>query len=183
MRVATKRTVRLTVRSPRATDEEAFTELARASRRFHAGLVSPPVTAAGFRAYLARNEENDFAAFLFVESATGRIAGVANISQIFLGNFRSAYLGYWIGAMFARQGLMQEGLAAVLTAAFGPLGLHRVEANIQPENEASRRVAQRLGFRQEGYSPRYLKIAGRWRDHERWTILREDWRRRRKPAQ
>jgi ribosomal-protein-alanine N-acetyltransferase len=71
---------------------------------------------------------------------------------------------------------MTEGVALAVAYAFGTLGLHRVEANIRPENAPSRALVQRLGFRQEGYSPRYLKIGGRWRDHERWAMLREDWR-------
>jgi ribosomal-protein-alanine N-acetyltransferase len=70
---------------------------------------------------------------------------------------------------------MTEGLTLVLRHAFRRLGLHRLEPNIQPENLASRRLVRRLGFRKEGFSPRYLKIAGRWRDHERWAIVRETW--------
>ena len=66
---------------------------------------------------------------------------------------------------------MREGLQAVVRHAFGKLGLHRVEANIQPDNSASIALVRSCGFSQEGYSPRYLKIAGRWRDHERWARL------------
>jgi ribosomal-protein-alanine N-acetyltransferase len=69
---------------------------------------------------------------------------------------------------------MSEGLRLALRRAFGQLGLHRVEANIQPGNTALRALVRRLGFRREGFSRRYLKIAGRWRDHERWALLRED---------
>ena len=69
---------------------------------------------------------------------------------------------------------MHDGLRLVLRFAFGPLGLHRLEANIQPGNESSVALVKGAGFRLEGYSPRYLKIAGRWRDHERWAILSED---------
>jgi len=63
----------------------------------------------------------------------------------------------------------------VLGAAFGELGLHRVEANIQPGNAPSIALAEGAGFKREGFSPRYLKIGGRWRDHERYAILAEDW--------
>jgi ribosomal-protein-alanine N-acetyltransferase len=69
---------------------------------------------------------------------------------------------------------MSEGIELVLRQAFGPMGLHRLEANIQPANAASIALAKGAGFRLEGFSPRYLKIDGRWRDHERWAILAED---------
>jgi ribosomal-protein-alanine N-acetyltransferase len=69
---------------------------------------------------------------------------------------------------------MRQALALVVTTAFSELGLHRLEANIQPANVRSRGVAARLGFRQEGFSPRYLKIGGEWRDHERWAILADE---------
>lgn len=75
------------------------------------------------------------------------------------------------------QGYMNRGLRAVITDAFVTHGLHRLEANIQPDNLRSIGLVKSLGFRNEGYSPRYLKIAGRWRDHERWAITREEWRR------
>ena len=63
----------------------------------------------------------------------------------------------------------------VITHAFHKMKLHRLEANIQPGNSASTALVKALGFRREGFSPRYLKINGRWRDHERWTILSEEW--------
>jgi len=115
---------------------------------------------------------------MIVRRADGAIMGAIEVSQIVGGKFRSAYLGYHIGAPFARQGYMREALTAVLNLVFGRFRLHRVEANIQPHNLASRRLVRRLGFRREGYSPRYLKIAGRWRDHERWALIIEDWRMR-----
>jgi ribosomal-protein-alanine N-acetyltransferase len=73
---------------------------------------------------------------------------------------------------------MREGIELVLRRAFTSLKLHRIEANIQPGNRASIALAQGAGFRREGFSPRYLKIGGRWRDHERWAILAEEWRQR-----
>jgi [ribosomal protein S5]-alanine N-acetyltransferase len=83
-----------------------------------------------------------------------------------------------VGKPFAGQGYMREGLELELRRAFLSPRLHRIEANIQPENHASIALARGAGFQREGFSPRYLKISGRWRDHERWAILAEDWRAR-----
>lgn len=99
------------------------------------------------------------------------IVGVVNISEIVRGAFLSAYLGYYAFRPYERQGLMTEGLRLVMRDAFRRLGLHRLETEVRPDNHASIRLVRRLGFRREGYSLRYLKIAGRWRDHERWTRL------------
>jgi [ribosomal protein S5]-alanine N-acetyltransferase len=167
---------RVSIRPPAPEDAAELTALVRASRRFHAGWVSGPGTAEAFAAHLRRNEAADFESFLICRTEDGAIVGSANLSQIFMGPFQSAYMGYWAGAPYAAQGYMTEGVGLVLTHAFRVLKLHRVEANLQPTNAASRALVQRLGFRMEGYSPRYLKIAGRWRDHERWCMLREDWR-------
>jgi len=103
------------------------------------------------------------------------LAGVINISEIVRGVFRSGYLGYYAFSPHSGRGYMTQGLRAVISLAFRRLRLHRLEANIQPDNDASRRLLQRLGFRCEGFSPRYLKIAGRWRDHERWAVTVEEW--------
>lgn len=100
---------------------------------------------------------------------------MVNVSEIVRGHFQSAYLGYYAFEPFAGRGLMQNGLSQVITHAFRKMTLHRLEANIQPGNARSRALAKELGFRREGFSPRYLKIKGRWRDHERWTILSEEW--------
>jgi ribosomal-protein-alanine N-acetyltransferase len=71
---------------------------------------------------------------------------------------------------------MTGALQLALRHAFRTLKLHRVEANIEPGNEASIALVRRAGFTREGFSQRYLKLGGRWRDHERWALLREDWR-------
>ena len=92
------------------------------------------------------------------------------------GWFRSAYLGYYAFAPFAGQGYMTEAFGLALDHAFGKLRLHRVEANVQPGNRRSNALVVRVGFTREGYSRRYIRIAGRWRDHVRYAMLAEDWR-------
>jgi ribosomal-protein-alanine N-acetyltransferase len=173
-----RRGARLLLRSPRAEDEREFVALAASSQRFLGGWVSPPADAGKFAAYLRRSQENNFEALLLVRREDHALLGVVNLSEIVRGVFQSSYLGYWIGAPYARQGYMREGLGLALDHAFKTLRLHRLEANIQPANLASKRLVEGLGFRLEGLSPRYLKIGGRWRDHERWAILSEDWRAR-----
>jgi ribosomal-protein-alanine N-acetyltransferase len=108
------------------------------------------------------------------------LVGVYNFSEIVRGAFQSAFLGYFAFAPLAGTGLMSEGLAAALDIAFRKLKLHRVEVNIQPTNARSLALATRLGFTREGYSRRYVKIGGRWRDHVRFAMLADDWRRLRR---
>jgi ribosomal-protein-alanine N-acetyltransferase len=102
---------------------------------------------------------------------SNQIVGVINLNEIVMGAFQSAYLGYYGMANFSRTGLMTDALRAAVGYAFNELGLHRLEANIQPDNLASIALVRRVGFKQEGFSPRYLRIDGEWRDHERWALL------------
>lgn len=111
-----------------------------------------------------------------VREPGGRLAGVVNVNSILRGPFQNAFLAYYALSPFAGQGHMRAGLAAVLDKAFGEHGLHRVEANIQPENVASGRLVRGLGFRLEGHSPRYLQVGGKWRDHDRYALTAEEWR-------
>jgi ribosomal-protein-alanine N-acetyltransferase len=163
------------LRAPTEADEDEFVAAVRRSRALHRPWVSPPATALAFRQYLDRQHDAGFRAYVVCEHLAGgpdeRLAGVFNLSQIVLGGFCSAYLGYYAFAGCAGRGLMHAGLQQVLRLAFGPLGLHRVEANIQPANLPSIALVRSCGFALEGYSPRYLKIGGRWRDHERWACL------------
>ena len=164
-------TRRILLQAPAPDDESEFLARARSSRKLHHPWVSPPGTAAQYHAWLERAGTDNHCVRLVRERATGAIAGAFIISQIVRGPFRSAYLGYYAFEGFQGRGLMAEGLRGLLGHAFGPLRLHRLEANIQPGNAASIALVRACGFRQEGYSPRYLKIGGRWRDHERWAAL------------
>jgi ribosomal-protein-alanine N-acetyltransferase len=165
---------RVCLRPPRPDDCEEFLSLTRSSRETLRPWVYPPLDPAGFRRYLARLEEARNHGFLVCSRSDSAILGVINVNEIVRGVFQSAYLGFYLGSRFEGQGYMTEGLRLVLHTAFGPLRLHRLEANIQPENERSKALVRRCGFRREGFSRRYLKIGGRWCDHERWAILRED---------
>jgi len=159
-----------------AADRDPLIAMASASRRFHSPWATAPATAAAFAAYLQRTASERFVALVLYERTNERLAGVFNLSEIVRGSFQNAYLGYYANASFARQGLMTEGLRLTAKYAFKVLKLHRVEANIQPGNVASIKLVRRCGFKREGFSPRYLKIGGRWRDHERWAIRTDNWR-------
>ena len=163
------------LRPPTAVDFEEFVALNTSSRAFHSGLANPPVDRKGFDGFLLRNEQQSNESFLICAVADKSIAGMINLSQIFRGNFQNAYLGYYVGASYAGQGLMTEAIGLILRFAFKDLKLHRIEANVQPHNLASLAVLRKNGFVKEGFSRRYLKISRRWRDHERWAIIREDW--------
>jgi len=169
--------IRLEAPSPRRREE--FLEAARRSRRLHGRWVRAPRTAEEY-GELLRRERSPNRVGHFICTPEGQLAGVINISEVVRGLFRSGYLGFYSFVPHAGRGYMREGLAQVLKRAFRDYGLHRLEANVQPENERSRALVQSLGFRLEGYSPRYLKIAGRWRDHERWAMTIEDWKALRK---
>jgi [ribosomal protein S5]-alanine N-acetyltransferase len=166
---------RVYLRHPGKNDVDEFTRLVIASRHFLHPWIAPASTPEAFARYLRYTRRESVCACLVCRSEDLRIIGVCNLSQIFRGNLKSAYLGYWVGATFSGQGYMTEALGLLLSFAFGSLRLHRIEANIQPENANSKALVTRIGFRKEGFSPRYLKVAGRWKDHERWAICREDW--------
>lgn len=165
----------VTVEHPGLGDEAAFLAAVHASRELHGDWVSPPSNHDEYVAYLERVRRPDHRGFLLRAGDT--LVGVVNLNNIVLGSLRSAYAGYYAFAAGAGRGHMTEGLGLVVAHAFDELGLHRVEANIQPHNERSLAVVRRLGFAKEGFSPRYLFIAGQWRDHERWAVTSEVFRR------
>lgn len=137
-------------------------------------------TPQGFRQMLRSTRKVNCDRTLACRVEDGVILGGFNLSQIVRGSFQSAFLGYWVGAPHRGKGYMGQALPLLLDHAFGSLKLHRIEANIRPENKPSVALVQRAGFRCEGLGKRYLKIDGRWCDHEHWTILSESWRARRR---
>jgi [ribosomal protein S5]-alanine N-acetyltransferase len=172
------RAARVYLRGPERSDREEFTTLMRRSRAFHSPWATAPTDDERFAAYLADTRRPDFEAMLLCRVEDDAIIGFFNLSQIVRRRLQSAYLGYAVGEPFAGQGYMREGIEHVLRRAFMTMQLHRIEANIQPGNASSLALAGGAGFRREGFSPRYLKIGGRWRDHERWAVLVEEWRAR-----
>jgi ribosomal-protein-alanine N-acetyltransferase len=164
------------LRYPETRDAAEFIEMSRASEQFHRNLVNPPKDEIGFAAFVERNEAKENELLLVCRVSDEKIAGAVNLSQIFRLSFQNCYLGYYLFAPFTGGGMMTDAVGLVLRHAFQNLKLHRVEANVQPENTNSINVLRRNNFTKEGFSRRYLKIGGRWRDHERWAILVEDWR-------
>jgi len=110
----------------------------------------------------------------FVIETEGRVVGQMHLFGIAWGSLRSASAGYWVAESFAGQGIVPFALAAACDHAFLVLGLHRVEVNIRPENTASLRVVEKLGFQGEGLRRRYLHIDGQWRDHRSFALTVED---------
>jgi len=103
-----------------------------------------------------------------------RYVGHIGLGSITRRAFGSAYAGYWVDQAVAGRGIMPTALALLVDHAFGPGGLHRIEVNVRPENGASRRVAEKLGFREEAYHARYMFIDGAWRDHVGYAMTVEE---------
>lgn len=167
--------LRVSIRKPTEEDCQELLFLHQRSKEFHSPWICPALTEQECKNYINRCQNDDFEGLLICRLTDNKIIGVANLSQIFYRAFQNAYLSYYVDIDFAGQGLMSEGVGLTIDYAFDTLGLHRVEANIQPENRASINLVERLGFTKEGFSRRYLKINGEWRDHERWALTVENW--------
>ncbi|HIF42483.1 MAG TPA: N-acetyltransferase [Planctomycetes bacterium] len=177
------------LRHPCLEDQEEYLALVRASREFHRPWEPIPPQGVpavdspeGFQLMIFGAANPQVERMMLCRLEDGAIVGRFCFNEIVRGAFDSAYLSYWMGAPFACQGYGREGIELALQHAFEGIGLHRVEANIQPHNEPSLALARGGGFLQEGFSKRYLQIAGEWADHERWAITIEDWRERRDNA-
>jgi ribosomal-protein-alanine N-acetyltransferase len=110
----------------------------------------------------------------FAIDYAGEFVGQLNVSSIIRGSLQSASLGYWVDSKLAGQGVMPTAVALVTDHCFEQVGLHRIEVNIRPENLPSRRVVEKLGFREEGVRRAFLHIAGDWRDHVSYALTKEE---------
>jgi ribosomal-protein-alanine N-acetyltransferase len=143
------------------------------------GAPDPVTDAEAFRARCGawerqRHFDAAYGYGIFLRS-NSEFVGEVSLGSVQRGPFQSANIGYWIDEGNAGQGLMPEAVALLVRHAFEELGLHRVEAAIVPRNGRSRRVADKLGLREEGTSDRFLQIRGVWEDHVRYAITVEEW--------
>lgn len=163
------------IRKPTAGDRDEYLQRVVASKRHLEPYVFAATDHATFAHWIENGQRDTVEQFLVCRREDDAIAGFVNLNNITRGALQQAAAGWAAFLPHAAQGHLSEGLALVLEVAFTQLRLHRVEANIQPANERSRRLAIRAGMRLEGFSPRLLIIDGQWRDHERWAIDQETW--------
>ena len=173
---------RLYLRPPRRGDYRQWAAVRGASREFlvpwEPAWPEDALTRACYRRRLRRasldwREDLGYSFHLF-ERRQDRLLGGVALNNVRRGVAQSCSVGYWMGAPYARQGFMTEALAAVLDFAFEDLGLHRVEAACLPSNQPSRRLLGKMGFKEEGFARKYLRINGAWEDHILFAMLRED---------
>ncbi len=163
----------LSLREPTLEDGKCFIKAMQHSSALHHPWVNPAKTLADYKNYIEHYQKPNQNANLLIANSH-EIIGVFNLSEIVMGCFQNAYLGFFAVSGFEGRGLMSQGLKLVMQKAFTELNLHRLEANIQSENLSSIQLIKANGFRHEGFSPRYLLIENAWRDHERFAITKED---------
>ena len=168
--------MRVYIRPPESGDEAAY----RTAVLRSADHLAPwnPVEPDGLPDLL-RRQGPALRTFMVFDRADDGLVGRVNVANIIRGRFRNASLGYDSYVPYAGTGRMTEGLRLILDRCFESspqgLALHRLEINVQPENRRSLAMAERLGFRHEGFSPRMLFLGGDWRDHERYALTAEEW--------
>ena len=169
----------VSLRHPTLGDRDAFIAAAVRSRELHHPWTTAPDTDEAFDAYLVRAERENESCVLVVGTEDDALIGVYNIAEIVRGRFQNGYLGYYAFEPHAGSGMMRAAMPLVFEHAFEQLGLHRLQANVQPDNAASRALLEATGWREEGFAPRYLHIDGDWRDHVMYAITAEEVPRRR----
>ncbi|MGB3699412.1 MAG: GNAT family protein [Gordonia sp. (in: high G+C Gram-positive bacteria)] len=123
---------------------------------------------------LLKNEAKHGTMLPFVIEVDGRYAGQLTIGNVQRGAVRSAWIGYWVDADAAGGGVASAAVALGVDHAFGAVGLHRLEATVQPDNHASQAVLGKVGFRNEGLLKRYMDVNARWRDHLLFALTAEE---------
>jgi len=178
------RTTRLLLRLPRLSDAQALLDYQLRNRTRLA--ASAPARDEMFFSLPGQTKEieNALTTFklakgyrflVFIEKDESRVVGIVAVTEIVRGAFQAAFLGYGIDGEREGEGLMTEAIEAVIKFAFDNLHLHRVMANVIPENERSQRLLRRLGFEFEGRAREYLLLDGRWRDHILTAKLNPRW--------
>ena len=177
-------TDRVLLRAPQMSDYPAWAELRAASHDFlipWEPLWAPDeLSRASFRRRIRHymrdmREDVGYALFVYDTSSTSLVGGIT-LCNVRRGVTQSCTLGYWVGAAHARQGFMTAAVRAVVPFVFDSLELHRLEAACLPENTASMRLLERVGFKREGLARQYLRINGDWRDHVLYALLETDLR-------
>ncbi len=177
---------RVKLRALEVADHDAWRAIRIASRDWlepweplpEPGTPDPVIDREAFRARCGawerqRQFDTAYGFGLFLRDDT--LIGEVSLGSVLRGPFQSGFIGYWIGSEHAGRGYIPEGVALIVRYGFEELGLHRMEAVIVPRNERSRRVVEKLGFREEGTAARFLQIQGVWEDHLRYAITREEW--------
>ncbi|WP_242910851.1 GNAT family N-acetyltransferase [Actinomadura terrae] len=164
---------RVALRRITAYDQEEFLGLVESSRTLHRPWITLPGTPDEFDDYIGRFDGLSADGFVVCLAKRQSMVGFVNLNEIVRGVYQRGLIGYGAFAPNAGRGYMTEGVDLLLDYAFTELGLHRLEADIQPGNAASLNLVRRLRFQREGFSPAFICIRGKWVDHERWAITRE----------
>lgn len=146
-----------------------------------AGSIDPALDREAFRSRCAawdRQRHFDAAYGFGLFLLNGQFAGEVSLGSVQRGPFQMGYVGYWIDEALAGRGYIPEGVVLIMQYAFEVLQLHRLEAAIVPRNTSSRRVADKLGLRDEGTAVRFLQIQNVYEDHTRYAVTVEEWRER-----
>lgn len=170
------------LRMPQMADYAAWAELRAHSRAFltpwEPAWSSNELTRAAYRRRLRHyakelREDLGYAFFVF-RAEDDVLVGGLTLSNVRRGVSQACSLGYWVGAPYARRGYMSAAVSSIIPFVFDRLHLHRLEAACLPHNIASKRLLEKVGFRQEGIARRYLKIDGVWQDHLLYALLQDD---------
>jgi len=166
---------RVHLERPTSSREREYLDACHRSRALHRGRIAAAAAPADYRDYLERTARRSQESFFVVTTAHGQLAGVVDILDIARNVTPVGRLAYFAFVPHAGSGLMREGVARVIDVAFRELDLARLDADIEPGNRRSRALVECLGFGRGSASPVQLKIGLRWREHERWTLLRAHW--------